>query len=118
MNAVPIACVVLSLGLAAGAAFAQPAPAPAGPEPPMNDFTEAFYKCDGGLAFMMSYDSDKPTSAKMATNDDGRNYALKRTTAPNGVEFAGGGAKFWTDGKSVVVEGTKAAFKNCKMKAG
>jgi len=33
------------------------------------------------------------------------------------VEFSAGGAKFWTDGKTVVLEGTKTAFKNCKIKS-
>lgn len=120
MNALPIVCVVLSLGLAASAAAQPaptPAPAPSGPQPPMNDFTQAFYRCDGGLAFMMSYGSDQPTTADMQTNDDGKHYVLKRAQSQSGVQFSGGGARFWTDGKSVVVEGTKSAFKNCKMKA-
>lgn len=119
MNALPIVCAVLALSLAAPPTLAQPAAAhPAGAQPPMNDFTQAFYRCDGGLAFMMSYDSDQPMTADMMTNDDGRHYALKRTSSPSGVQFAGGGARFWTDGKSVVVEGTKSAFKNCKIKSG
>ena len=120
MSALRVACVALSLSwaLAAGAAHGQPAaaPAPTGPKPPMNDFSQAFYRCDGGLNFMMSYDGDSPTTAEMATNDDGRHYNLKRSNSANGVQFTGGGAKFWTDGKTVVVEGTKAAFKNCKTK--
>lgn len=114
MNALPIVCAALSLGLVAAPARAQPA---AAAQPPMNDFTQAFYRCDGGLSFMMSYDSEKPTTADMATNDDGRRYVLKRTTPPSGVQFSGGGARFWTDGKTVVVEGTKASFKNCKIKS-
>ncbi len=114
MNALPIACAALSLGLVAAPALAQPA---ASAQPPMNDFTQAFYRCDGGLAFMMSYDSEQPKTADMATNDDGRHYELKRTTAPSGVQFSGGGARFWTDGKTVIVEGTKASFKNCKIKS-
>lgn len=121
MNAVRVVCAVSSLWLVAASALAQPAPtAPAAGvmQPPMNDFTQAFYKCDGGLNFMMSYDGDQPTTAEMATNDDGKHYALKRTASQNGVQFAGGGARFWTDGKSVVVEGTKSAFKNCKTKIG
>ena len=115
MNALPIVCAALSLSLVAAPARAQPA---ATAQPPMNDFTQAFYMCDGGLAFMMSYDSEQPTKADMMTNDDGRHYALKRATAPSGVQFSGGGARFWTDGKAVVVEGTKASFKNCKIKSG
>jgi membrane-bound inhibitor of C-type lysozyme len=103
----------LALGLAAGPAAAQ-----APMQPPMNDFNQAFYRCEGGGAFMMSYDSEQPTTADMAANDDAKHHALKRTPAPSGVQFTGGGVKFWTDGKSVVVEGTKSPFKNCKMKTG
>jgi hypothetical protein len=123
MNALPIVCVVLSLGLAASAA-AQPAPTPgpapasSGPKPPMNDFNQAFYRCEAGGAFMMSYDADDPAKAEMAGNDGARPHALKRVPAKDGVEFTGGGVRFWTDGKAVIVEGAKAPFKNCKMKTG
>jgi membrane-bound inhibitor of C-type lysozyme len=103
----------LALGLVAGRSAAQ-----APKQPPMNDFNQAFYRCDGGGAFMMSYDSDQPTAADMAGNDESKHHALKRTPSPSGVEFTGGGVKFWTDGKTVLVEGAKAPFKNCKMKTG
>ena len=122
MSALRVACVALSLSwaLAAAAAHGQPAapPAPSGPKPPMNDFSQAFYRCDGGGAFMMSYDADDPAKAEMAGNDGAKPHQLKRTPAANGVEFTGGGVRFWTDGKTVVVEGAKAPFKNCKMKTG
>lgn len=118
MNALPILCAAFSLGLAAGSALAQPSGKEAsGTQPPMNDFAQAFYRCDGGEAFMISYDSEQPAKAEMTTNSDKRRYVLKRTTAPSGVAFAGDGARFWTDGKAVTVEGTKAAFHNCRMKA-
>jgi len=84
--------------------------------PPMNDFNQAFYRCDQGVAFMISYDSDQPAKAEMTTNTDARHYELKRATAASGVAFAGGGTKFWTDGKAVSVEGAKASFQNCRMK--
>ena len=100
------------LALAAGPALAQPAPM----QPPMNDFDQAFYRCDGGEAFMMTYDADEPTKAEMVTNSDQRHYQLKRGEGKAGVEFSGGGAKFWTDGKSAGGETPKANFKNCKMK--
>ena len=111
MNALRIVCAALSTFVIAGPAVAQP---PA--QPPMNAFNQAFYRCDGGEAFMISYDSEQPTSAEMVTNSDNRHYQLKRGTASNGVQFSGGPAKFWTDGHSVVAEGAKATFKNCKMK--
>jgi len=123
MNALPRPCAALSLTLfaallAAGPAAAQPAAAPAGPQPPMNSFDQAFYRCDAGEAFMMSYDSEQPQSAQMVTNSDNRHYQLKRTAAANGVQFSGAAAKFWTDGKSVTAEGAKGVFHNCKMKQG
>jgi membrane-bound inhibitor of C-type lysozyme len=106
----------LAVGLgAAGPVRADPA-SPAGVQPPMNDFNQAFYRCDAGVAFMISYDSEQPATAELTTNTDARHYALKRTAAASGVAFAGGGAKFWTNGKTVSMEGAKAAFQNCKMK--
>ena len=126
MNAMPIGRALIILALSAGFAgpvAAQPAanaatPAPAGMKPPMNDFNQAFYRCDNGGAFSISYDSDTPATAEITTNDDNKPHALKRTPSPSGAQFTGGAARFWTDGKTVVVEGPKAAFKNCKMKAG
>ena len=54
----------------------------------------------------------------MAMNDGSKPYELKRApAAASGFEFTAGAAKFWTDGKAVVVDGTKTAFKNCKIKA-
>jgi len=82
----------------------------------MNDFSQAFYKCDAGGAFMMSYDSDKPQSAKMRTSDDNKLHVLKRTPSASGVQFAGDSVSFWTDGKTVVVKGTSAPYRNCKTK--
>jgi len=112
MTALPIACATaVFLALAAGPALAQPAPM----QPPMNDFDQAFYRCDGGEAFMMTYDADQPTAAEMVTNSDQRHYKLKRGEPKSGVEFSGGGARFWTDGKTVAGETPKAAFKNCKI---
>jgi len=82
----------------------------------MNSFYEAFYTCDGGAAFNMSYDSDQPTKVEMTANDGSKPVELKREPSPSGVTFAAGAAKFWTDGKTVQVEGAKSAFKNCRMK--
>lgn len=111
---------VLSLvgaGLAAGLVWAPPtAAAPA--QPPMNDFNEAFYTCDNGAAFAVSYDSTTPSTATLTASGVAQPYALKRTPSDTGAQFTGGTAKFWTDGKTVVVQGTPAPLKNCKMKTG
>jgi len=119
LSCLVLSCLVMGVGMLAGSAAAQPAAAPAagGMKPPMNDFNQAFYRCDGGGAFSMSYDSDDPQKAEMTTNDDNRPHELKRTPSSSGVQFSAGAMRFWTDGKTVVAEGTKTAFKNCKMKA-
>ena len=46
------ALAALALGLAGAPALA--ADPPAGPQPPMNDFYQAFYRCDGGGAFSIT----------------------------------------------------------------
>ncbi|MGZ6049185.1 MAG: MliC family protein [Phenylobacterium sp.] len=113
-----LTALAVSAGLAAGPALAQPPPAAAsGAQPPMNDFYQAFYRCDGGDAFSLNYDSDQPTKVEMTANDGSKPVELKRTPSPSGVAFTSGATKFWTDGKSVVVEGTKSPFKNCKTKS-
>jgi len=107
-------CIVLAAvaaGAVAAAASAEPSV-----QPPMNDFNFAFYTCDGG-AFQISYDSDTPTEAKMTTSDHNRQYVLERKTVADGVQFSGAAAKFWTDGKKVVVEGTDPPLRNCKLKS-
>jgi hypothetical protein len=113
MNAVRVVCAVIALGVGGSPALAQTGPM----KVPMNDFNQAFYRCEAGGSFMMSYDADDPAKAEMAGNDGAKPHELKRVPTSNAVEFTGGGVKFWTDGKTVVVEGAKAPFKNCK-KAG
>jgi membrane-bound inhibitor of C-type lysozyme len=84
----------------------------------MNNFNSAFYECANGGAFLISYDSDTPTTATMTTNDQNKQYVLTRTPASDGVQFTNGPAKFWTNGKTVVVEGASQPLKDCKMKTG
>jgi membrane-bound inhibitor of C-type lysozyme len=83
-------------------------------QPPMNQFSQAFYRCDSGEAFMMTYGSDAPQQAQMTTSNDNKTYRLKRTPVGAGVEFSGGPVRFWTDGSDVRVEGTQLPFRNCK----
>ena len=106
----------------AGAALApflltQSAMAAAANQPPMNNFNSAFYTCDGGAAFHIDYDSERPKTATITTTDN-KTYELKRTQAPTGVQFSDDKAKFWTDGQAVTVEGTAAKLQNCKLKTG
>ncbi len=112
---------MVGAALAAGLIGAPTMAAPSGGssiQPPMDGFNDAFYTCDNGRAFLIAYDSETPANATMTTNDNDRRYALKRTPADTGVQFTGEAAKFWTDGKSVVVEGTDARYRNCKLKSG
>jgi membrane-bound inhibitor of C-type lysozyme len=88
-----------------GAAFVAsvvslPAIAASPTQPPMGAFSDAFYTCDGGGAFNMSYDSNTPTQATMTTSDNNDQHLLKRTSVASGAEFSGGGVTFWTDGKA------------------
>jgi membrane-bound inhibitor of C-type lysozyme len=85
-------------------------------QPPMNDFNDAYYSCDG-TAFLISYDSETPTKAKLTTSSHNKEYELTRTQSPSGVAFEGGAVRFWTDGKTVTVAGTPEKFTNCKRKA-
>jgi membrane-bound inhibitor of C-type lysozyme len=88
-------------------------------QPPMNDFDSAFYNCADGWAFQMSYDSETPQTATMTSNADGKTHTLTRTadTTNGGVAFADGPTKFWTDGKTVRVEGLSQPMKDCKLKS-
>ena len=85
--------------------------------PPMNDFNFAFYTCDGQGAFQITYDSDAPKVATMTTNDNNKQYVLTRRRVAEGAQFSDGAARFWTDGRKVVVEGTATRLENCKRKA-
>jgi len=86
-------------------------------QPPMNDFYFAFYTCDGQGAFQINYDSDAPKVAKMTTNENNKQYVLTRKRTADGAQFSDGVARFWTDGRRVVVEGTATRLENCKRKA-
>jgi len=113
-----LASVVLAAGLLARPAPADApasAPAPAPMQPPMNTFDYAYYDCEAG-AFEIDYDSDTPTQATIITSNHNQKYALTRSASSSGVEFAGRGVKFWTDGKKVLVQGTSIPLANCRLK--
>lgn len=111
MSALSVSVAVLAACLIATPAMA----ADPVPQPPMNDFYEAFYNCDGG-AFLVSYDSETPEHATLTTNLKTKKYELKREPAPSGFKFVSNAARFWTDGKTVTIEGADIPLKNCKMK--
>jgi membrane-bound inhibitor of C-type lysozyme len=112
MTALAFVPVSLAMGCIAAAALA------ATPmQPPMNDLNFAFYTCDGPGAFQISYDSAAPKVATMTTNDNNKQYVLTRKRGADGAQFSNGAARFWTDGRTVVVEGTATRLENCKRKA-
>ena len=113
MKTLPLVAACLACGLVATSAWAA-----SGPQPPMNDFNFAFYICDGGASFMMAYDANPPTGAAITTNDDNRTRQLKRVPDDTGARFQGEGVTFWTDGKSVRVQGTQKPYPNCRLKSG
>ena len=113
MNIGHIAVFALAAGLAAGSATA------AGEaQPPMDSFNGAFYTCEDGGAFMVSYDSETPETATVTTNSDNKRYQLKRTPSSGGVEFTDGRVKFSTVGKTGLLQGTSTHFQNCRTKVG
>ena len=83
-------------------------------QPPMNTFDYAYYDCEAG-AFEIDYDSDTPTQATIITSNHNQKYALTRSASSSGVEFAGRGVKFWTDGKKVLVQGTSIPLAYCRL---
>jgi membrane-bound inhibitor of C-type lysozyme len=93
-----------------------PALAAPAKQPPMNDFYQAFYNCDGGAAFLVAYNSNRPNSATITTSNNNKSYTLKKVQSAEGFQFDGPPVKFWTDGEKVTVEGTEIPFQNCKMK--
>ena len=111
MKVVPIFGAVLAFVI-----MPAPALADAAFEPPMDDFNNAFYQCNEPGAFLVSYDSDKPTSATITTANNNKNYSLQRTSSESGVLFSGGAVKFWTDGKTTTLTGTETTYKNCALK--
>ena len=113
MKTLTLVSACLVAGLVAAPSLAAP-----DVQPPMNDFNFAFYICDGGASFMMTYDANPPTGASMTTNDDNRTRQLKRAPDDTGARFQGEGGTFWTDGKVVRVQGTHKPYPNCKLKPG
>ena len=103
--------------LTLAAALPAAAATPKAMQPPMNSFDFAFYTCDGAGAFQVSYDSETPKTATLTINENNKQYVLNRQPSANGVQFASGPAKFWTDGHTVVVEGAAAPLRNCRRKA-
>jgi membrane-bound inhibitor of C-type lysozyme len=110
------ALTVVPAGLALACIAGGAALAAAAMQPPINNFNFAFYTCDGLGAFQVTYDSDAPKVATLTTNDNNKQYVLTRKRTADGAQFSAGAARFWTDGRRVVVEGTATRLENCKRK--
>ena len=83
MRFIPATLIVLA-GLLSSAASAASA------QPPMGDFLGAFYTCDQGQAFQISYDSKSPTAATITTSNNNARYELKRRAGAAGSQFSNG----------------------------
>jgi membrane-bound inhibitor of C-type lysozyme len=108
MRALSVSAAVFAAGLIAAPAMAQQTM-----QLPMNDFYEAFYTCENG-AFLVSYDSDMPTTATLTSSPNNKHFVLKRSPSATGAQFSNGADKFWTDGRTVTLDGADLRFKNCK----
>jgi membrane-bound inhibitor of C-type lysozyme len=97
--------------------MATPTRADQAAQPPMNDFNQAFYICGNNTAFIVSYDNNPPQAATLTTSNNNKTYQLKRADSGSGVTFTNAVVTFWTDGVSVKLRGTSAAYENCKIKA-
>lgn len=111
MRTLPLAGLMLAGCMVSAPAIARPSY-----EPPMNDFNFTYYTCDNGAAFQVAYDSNEPTEATLTTSNNSKQYHLKRAPVESGAKFSDDKVTFWTDGNSVVVQGTELSFNNCTPK--
>jgi hypothetical protein len=115
MKALFAARAALAGSLAAVLASAPVMAAPAS-QPPMNAFQQAFYNCDDNGAFLIAYNSGRPTTATMTTSSNNKEYALKRVQGAGPIKFSSDTAKIRIEGDQVTVEGTETPYLNCKRK--
>ena len=99
------------------ALLSSPAVSQAAKQPPMNDFNSAFYTCESGGAFAVAYDSATPTQVTLTTSNNNKQYTLPRSASEDQLQFGKGAVKFRLVGQTAVVDGTKLALKNCKLKS-
>ena len=104
----PALAVMILAGLGAATSAA------AATESPMSDFNSAFYTCDEGAAFSVTYDGKRPKTAELTTSNNNKHYALKRTSAKDAPTFAGNGVTFTVRGDTAEVTGTDLSLQNCK----
>jgi len=108
---VPPLILVACAGLAASGAASG-----ATTQPPMGAFDGAYYTCDQGQAFQISYDSKKAEDAKVTTSADDATYQLKRVPDAAGADFSNGSVKVSVSGDAAQLQGTPSPFTDCKLK--
>jgi membrane-bound inhibitor of C-type lysozyme len=101
--------------LSSAAASAAPAPA-ASTQPPMGQFLGAYYTCDQGQAFEISYDSATPKGATVTTSNNDARYMLKRVAGAAGPQFSNGPVSISVTGNDARVQGTAIKLTDCKLK--
>jgi len=103
-----------SAGMIWSAATSDASAAPA--QPPMGQFLGAYYTCDQGHAFQVSYNSTAPTVATVTTSNHNARYQLKRVDAGGGPQFSNGSVSVAVSGDTAQVQGTAISLTGCKLK--
>ena len=104
--------LVVSAGLISSVA----APSAAATRPPMGNFLGAYYACDQGQGFAISYDSKDANTATVTTSNNNTRHQLKRVSSAQAPEFSGGGVTISLAGDAAQVQGTGVALNGCKLK--
>lgn len=105
-----LALAVAAGGLSSAAALA------ASTQPPMGQFLGAYYTCDQGQAFEISYDSANPKGATVTTSNNDARYMLKRVAGAAGPQFSNGAVSISVTGDNAQVQGTAIKLTDCKLK--
>lgn len=104
--------IMASAGLLSSALAASAA----GIQPPMGDFDGAFYACDQGRGFQISYDAKDAKTATVTTSDNNAEHQLKRVSSTQGPEFSDGTMTVDVSGQGAQVQGARIALTGCKLK--
>jgi hypothetical protein len=101
--------LVVSAGLATSSAAAST-------QPPMGQFLGAYYTCDQGGSFEISYDSKSPKVATITTSNNDHRYQLKRVAGATGPQFSNGTVNVSVSADGAQVQGTTVSLTDCKLK--
>ncbi len=104
------------ISIAAAVAAASGTALAASAEPPMGQFNGAFYACDQGQAFQLSYDAPAAKIATLTTSNNNHRYNLKRVSSSAGPQFSDGTVSVSISGEGATVQGTQLKLTGCKLK--